>query len=212
MRRVASEYYKPFAAPTPIPPNATNIKRADAMILAVFRHATCASCAGERANTPNTHQYPQIPQGNATNTPCNQAPQCMQDTWVEDPGAFRKQPVGGGRGAKPVRSSVARRQAVAAGSAANGFSKNRHPPQDARAAFFICVGFFEGANNWVRFPGRRPLRGVGGRGAPPVQSSIARRVCVWGIRPGYDSKRPTQCIATGQCSGATRNTGNKIAS
>jgi len=57
----------------------------------------------------------------------------MQDTWVEDPGAFRKQPVGGGRGAPPVRSSVARRQAVAAGSAANGFSKNRHPPQDARA-------------------------------------------------------------------------------
>ncbi len=30
----------------------------------------------------------------------------MQDTWVEDPGAFRKQPVGGGRGAPPVRSSV----------------------------------------------------------------------------------------------------------
>ncbi len=44
--------------------------------------------------------------------------------------------------------------------------------------FKILRRFFEGANNWVGFPGRRPLRGGGGRGAPPVQSSIARRVCV----------------------------------
>ena len=64
--------------------------------------------------------------------------------------------------------------------------------------FEILRRFFEGANNWVGFPGRRPLRGGGGRGAPPVQSSIARRVCVCGAHVlGKTAKGPPSALQLG---------------